>query len=367
MAGERFMKKKKEKSKDNICKSKQEGYQNNSDLASADTFLIDRNEDQNSFELIAERINNLTDENSSSEQNQDSITKKHSSVALRISVISIVVNILLALFKLIAGIIGNSYAIITDAIHSASDVFSTFIVIIGVKIASKKADRNHPYGHERFESVASIILAVMLAVTGGSIGYGGILNIVNGTYKTLETPTMLALSASIVSIIVKEIMFWLTIIPAKKIGSGALKADAWHHRSDALSSIGSFVGVIFAMYGFPIMDSVAGLVICLMIFKVAFDIFKDSIDKMTDSACDKQTEEKLRIAIKEVEGVLNLDILKTRKFGDRLYVEVEISANGRLLLYEAHEIAEKVHKKLEHEFPNIKHCTVHVNPLLLEE
>ncbi len=300
-------------------------------------------------------------------EENESITKKHMSIALKISVISIVINTLLAVFKLIAGIIGNSYAIITDAVHSASDVFSTIIVIIGVKIAAKKADRNHPYGHERFECVASILLAVMLAVTGGTIGYGGIMRIVDGTYKTIETPTMLALSASIVSIVVKEAMFWMTIIPAKKIGSGALKADAWHHRSDALSSIGSFVGVMFAMFGFPIMDSVASIVICLMIFKAAFDIFKDSVDKMTDSACDKKTEEELRNRILGVEGVLNLDVLKTRKFGDRLYVEVEISANSKLYLYEAHEIAENVHNELEANFPNIKHCTVHVNPMNVEE
>lgn len=294
---------------------------------------------------------------------ENDLTKKNTSIALKISIISVIVNLLLATFKLVAGIVGNSYAIITDAVHSASDVFSTFIVIIGVKIASKKADRNHPYGHERFECVASILLAVMLAVTGGSIGYGGINRIVDGSYKTLATPTMLALSASIVSIIVKEAMFWFTIIPAKKIGSGALKADAWHHRSDALSSIGSFVGVICAMFGFPIMDSVASIVICLMIFKASFDIFKDSVDKMTDSACDKKTEEALRTFIENVEGVLRLDLLKTRKFGDRLYVEVEISLDSNLILVEAHEIAEKVHSELELNFPNIKHCTVHVNPM----
>lgn len=309
----------------------------------------------------------IQNENKEKTENENNLTKKHTSIALRISVISIIVNLLLAIFKLVAGIVGNSYAIITDAVHSASDVFSTFIVIIGVKIASKKADRNHPYGHERFECVASILLAVLLAVTGGSIGYGGISRIIDGSYKTLATPTMLALSASIVSIVLKEAMFWFTIIPAKKIGSGALKADAWHHRSDALSSIGSFVGVMCAMFGFPIMDSVASIVICLMIFKAAFDIFKDSVEKMTDSACDKETEDMLREFIENVEGVLKLDVLKTRKFGDRLYVEVEISLDSNLLLFEAHEIAEKVHNELETNFSNIKHCTVHVNPMFLNE
>lgn len=337
------------------------GKSNQSDSANGTT-----DSNKNFDNISTESVKNSYIERSNDDANvsgsEDKITKKHTSVALKISVISIAVNIALALFKLIAGIVGNSYAIVTDAIHSASDVFSTIIVIIGVKIASKKADHNHPYGHERFECVAAILLAVMLAVTGGSIGYSGIMRIVDGTYKTIEPPTMLALSAAVVSIIVKEIMFWMTIIPAKKIGSGALKADAWHHRSDALSSVGSFVGVIFAMYGFPIMDSIASIVICLMIFKAAFDIFRDNVNKMTDSACDKKTEEALRDFISKVEGVINLDLLKTRRFGDRLYVEVEISANGDLYLYQAHEIAERVHHELENNFPNIKHCAVHVNP-----
>lgn len=308
----------------------------------------------------------LKDDNKNRERdnkNRDASSK----TAFNICIASIVVNLALTAFKLIAGIIGNSFAMISDAVHSASDVFSTFIVMIGVRIAAKQADRKHPYGHERFECVAAILLALMLGITGGMIGISGIKRIVDGSYKTISVPTLLALSAAIVSIAVKEAMFWVTNIYAKKINSGALKADAWHHRSDALSSIGSFIGIIFSMFGFPIMDSIAAIVISLMILKAAISIFIESINKMTDEACDKKTETEIRELIIAEDGVLSIDLIKTRKFGDRLYVEVEISADGDLTLYQAHCISDKVHDKIEYNFPSVKHCSVHVNPRLCEK
>ena len=177
--------------------------------------------------------------------------------ALKVSVITILMNAVLTVFKLLAGIFGKSYALISDAVHSASDVFSTVIVIIGVKISAKKADKNHPFGHERFECVAAILLAVVLFATGVGIGYSGVSNIVTGEYKNFSVPGIIALVAAAVSIVVKEGMFWYTYIAAKKINSSALKADAWHHRSDALSSIGSLVGVIGGLCGVKILDSIA--------------------------------------------------------------------------------------------------------------
>lgn len=161
--------------------------------------------------------------------------------AIRVSKISIIINIILSLLKLIAGIFANSYAMISDALHSASDVFSSIIVIIGVKIANKKSDKSHPYGHERFECVAGIILSVILVITGVGIGIAGIKNIISGEYKNFEIPGLIALATAIVSIAVKEAMYWYTRKVAKNIGSSAVMADAWHHRSDALSSVGSFI------------------------------------------------------------------------------------------------------------------------------
>lgn len=283
-------------------------------------------------------------------------------VAVRVAVTTIIMNAALTVFKLLAGIFGKSYALISDAIHSASDVFSTIIVLLGIKISAKKADKNHPFGHERFECVAAIVLAVVLFATGVGIGYSGISNIVTKEYENFEIPKIIALVAAAVSIVVKEGMFWYTYIAAKKVNSSALKADAWHHRSDALSSIGSLVGVIGGLCGVKILDSVACIVICLLILKAAIQIFCDAIKKMTDEACDEKTENEIKSFISNCEGVWRVDKLLTRMFGNRIYVIAEIACKADIPLYEAHSIAETVHKGIERQFPLVKHVTVHVNP-----
>ncbi len=283
-------------------------------------------------------------------------------IAVRTSVITIILNFMLTVFKLLAGILGHSLAMVSDAIHSASDVMSTVIVIIGIKISEKAADSNHEFGHERYECVAALLLAVLLGATGVMIGYGGITSIINGSYKTAATPTYLAMSAAIVSIVVKEAMFWITRSAAIKVNSGALKADAWHHRSDALSSVGSLIGIVGAMCGVPILDSIAAIAICLLIIKAAVDIFIDAVNKMTDKACDKKTEEEISAFVSSCEGVKAVDKLMTRLFGNRIYVIVEIACDSDLPLYKAHGIAEEVHDGVEKNFPLVKHVTVHVNP-----
>lgn len=283
-------------------------------------------------------------------------------VAMKVSVVSIVVNVALSLFKLLAGIVAHSGAMISDAIHSASDVFSTFVVMVGIKMSGKKSDKEHPYGHERMECVAAIVLATILAMTGLGIGYSAVRNVMEGNYKHLAVPGILALIAAVVSILSKEAMFWYTRINAKKIDSGALMADAWHHRSDALSSIGALIGIAGARMGFPVADSIASLIICLFIEKASYDIFKDAIDKMVDKACDDNTEESIEKCVLSETGVLGIDDLKTRTFGNKIYVDVEIRANGDKTLWETHAIAENVHNSIEQKFPKVKHIMVHVNP-----
>lgn len=283
-------------------------------------------------------------------------------VANRVSVITIVANVILSVFKLIAGFVAHSGAIISDAVHSASDVFSTFVVMIGVHMSAKDSDKEHPYGHERLECVAAILLAFVLFLTGLAIGIKAIANIFSGEYADLQVPGMLALVAAIVSIVVKEAMYWYTRYYAKKIDSGALMADAWHHRSDAFSSIGALVGIGGARMGYPIMDSVASLVIFFFILKAAYDIFKDAMDKMVDHACDQETEEQMKDCVLAHEKVLGIDMLQTRIFGNKIYVDVEIQVNGDYTLREAHGIAEDVHEQIEHNFPKVKHIMVHVNP-----
>lgn len=285
-------------------------------------------------------------------------------IANRVSFITIVGNVLLSIIKLLAGIIAHSNAMISDAIHSASDVFSTIIVIIGIKLSARKPDKEHPYGHERMECVAAIVLSIVLFITGLGIGSTAVKNITSGSYNTLQIPGILALAAAILSIVCKEGMYWYTRYNARKIDSSALMADAWHHRSDAFSSIGALVGIAGARLGFPVMDSVASLVIFVFIIKAAYDIFKDAIDKMVDHSCDDKTEREIRDCVMGNRDVLGIDLLQTRIFGNKIYVDVEIRANASYTLKEAHEIAESVHNDIEKNFPKVKHIMVHVNPAL---
>ena len=296
------------------------------------------------------------------EENKTVTVNNFQKVANRVSVITIIGNVVLSVFKLLAGIVAHSGAMISDAIHSASDVFSTFVVMIGIRMSAKESDKEHPYGHERLECVAAIVLAMILFMTGFGIGASAFKNIISGDYAVLQVPGMLALIAAIMSIVVKEAMYWYTRHYAKKIDSGALLADAWHHRSDALSSIGALVGIGGARMGYPVMDSVASLVIFFFILKAAYDIFKDAMDKMVDHACDEETEAQMRDCVMKQEEVLGIDMLQTRIFGNKIYVDVEIQVDGEYTLREAHVIVENVHERIEQSFPKVKHIMVHVNP-----
>lgn len=287
--------------------------------------------------------------------------KESKKIAMKISNVSIGVNVVLSALKMFAGIIGHSSAMISDAVHSLSDVLSTFVVMIGIHISSKEEDADHQYGHERFECVASIILATMLLLTGAGIGISGVKMIINGV-EEIQVPEMIALIAAVVSIVVKELMFWYTKNGADKINSGALRADAWHHRTDAMSSVGSLLGIGAARLGFPIFDPIASIVICLFIFKAAYDIYKDAVDKMVDAAVDDETLSEMKKLILEQDGVMGIDDIRTRLFGSRCYVDVEIMADASISLLESHDIAEKVHDELEEAFPEAKHVMVHVNP-----
>ncbi len=280
--------------------------------------------------------------------------------AVKVSVVSIVGNVILSAFKMLAGIIAHSGAMVSDAVHSASDVFSSIIVIIGIKISAKDSDKEHPYGHERMECVAAIVLAVILLVTGLFIGADAVKNIRDG--NNIEIPGIPALVAAVVSIVTKELMFWYTRYYAKKIDSGAVMADAWHHRSDALSSVGALIGITGARMGFPVLEPIASLVICIFIVKASFDIFKDAVDKMVDHSCDEETERQIRECVLAQEGVKGIDLLRTRIFGNKIYADIEINADGSKTLSEGHAIAENVHSVIEREFPKVKHIMVHVNP-----
>ena len=283
-------------------------------------------------------------------------------LSLRVSWVSIAANVLLTLFKLLAGLLARSGAMVSDAVHSGSDVFSTVIVMVGLRLSARDSDREHPFGHERLECVAAILLSVVLLITGLLIGYGGAVKVLHRTESELPVPGVLALVAAAVSILVKEAMFWYTRRFARLLDSPALMADAWHHRSDALSSVGALIGVAGARLGLPILDPVASIVICGFIVKAAFDIFRDAVDKMVDHSCDEATEAALRDLALGYPGVQGVDRLLTRTFGSRIYVELEIAVDGSLPLVQAHGIAEGLHDKIETAFPKVKHVMIHVNP-----
>ena len=282
--------------------------------------------------------------------------------AMYVSRVSIAINLVLSAFKLFAGVAAHSGAMISDGIHTASDVLSTLIVMAGVAMADRQSDKEHPYGHERMECVAAVLLAAVLFATGAGVGMEAVKTVVVRRAGGLAVPGGLALIAAVVSIVVKEWMYWYTRAAAKKINSGSLMADAWHHRSDALSSVGSFVGILGARLGLPVLDPIASVVICIFIIKAAYDIFADAISKMVDKSCDDETIEKMKTVILSIDGVKEIDELRTRLFGNKIYVDIEIGADGDLTLRDSHSIAEDVHLKIEEEFPGCKHCMVHVNP-----
>lgn len=287
--------------------------------------------------------------------------KEERKIIRKLSLMSIVGNVVLSGFKLFAGIAGNSGAMLSDAVHSLSDVITTVIAFFGTKISQKEADADHPYGHERIESAASLLLGLILAVTGLGIGKAGVEHILLRNTE-VAVPGFIALIAAVASIVGKEGMYWYTRYYAEKIGSNAFMADAWHHRSDALSSIGSLIGIGGAMLGYPVMDSIASVVICLFILKVSYDIMRIALRSLLDTSIDKAKEQQLREFIEKQDDVVRVDLLHTRMFGSKSYIDLEICVDGDKTLRESHSVAERVHDAVEKNFPDVKHIMIHLNP-----
>lgn len=294
--------------------------------------------------------------------NEKDTKPDETTVIRKLSLVGIIGNVFLSAFKFIAGIMGNSSAMVSDAVHSLSDVFATFIAFLGVRFGRREADASHPYGHERIESLAAIVLGLILLVTGIGIGWVGLEKILAGNYESLPIPGMIALVAAIVSIAVKEGMFWYTRHWARAIRSSAFEADAWHHRSDAMSSIGALVGVGGSMLGYPVLDPIASVVICLFILKQGISTIYDALKKMLDTSCGEQFEKEVRQLVDAENQVERIDMLRTRMFGDKVYIDMEIAIDGSMQLTDAHAIAERVHDDIEHAFPEVKHVMIHVNP-----
>lgn len=272
-------------------------------------------------------------------------------IGVRVSKNTIIGNFILAFIKILIGFIARSTAMLADGMHSLSDVITTIGVIIGLKLSHKEADKSHPYGHEKIESITSLFLAIVLFLVAISIGYSGIIKIINHSYVT---PGFSAIIAAIISIIVKELMYWYTIKYANQINSPSLKADA-------LSSAGALIGIAGARMGYTFLDPLVAIIIALVIIKVAFDISKQSIAQLIDEAASEEDIQVIIDRINSIDGIYEIKNLKTRKHSNRLYVDVDISVDATLTVEEGHKIALYVHNLIE-EDSRIKHCMVHVNP-----
>lgn len=280
-------------------------------------------------------------------------------MGVKASWITVIINVFLAVIKVLAGIIGKSSAMLADGVHTLSDVLTTLVVIMGLKISSKEADEKHPYGHEKYEPVFAKLLSIFLTGTGAFIGYEGIKLLGSGE---IQTPGRIALLAAIISILAKEFMYRYTIKVAREIKSLSMEASAWHHRSDALSSIGTFVGILGARLGLKALDPIAAIVVSVLIIKVGIDLYVESVRGLVDEAADDETIAKIQEithSVKEVKGIKNL---KTRTFGNKIYVDMDIQVKGDITVIEGHDIAERVHDLIEKNIKNVKHCMVHIEP-----
>jgi cation diffusion facilitator family transporter len=272
------------------------------------------------------------------------------------------VNIILTAFKLFAGIVGHSKAMIADALHSASDVLATGIVFVGLRIAKKPADAEHPYGHGNADTIASFIVALILLLTGLYLGFSAIHVFV---HKHLIIPRSIAMYAALTSIFIKEAMYQYTIRVGKRLNSQAIIANAWDHRSDAFSSIPAFIGILIArIWNLPIFDPIAGLVIAVMIFRISLHLLHSSVDIIMDETPDPKTIQEISDTASIVDGVVKVHEIKVHQHGPDKTVDIKIEVDGQITVDEGHSIAGKVKAKLVNSDLRITDAMVHVNPFI---
>ena len=284
----------------------------------------------------------------------------------KVTIIGSVVNVLLLVFKFVAGVLGHSSAMVADAVHSLSDFLTDAIVLIFVKISSKPNDKSHEYGHGKFETLALTIIGLVLVFVAVGIISEGVVKIDDFFEgKELEAPGMLALWAAVASILLKEAVYRYSIIKARKLNSQALEANAWHHRSDALSSIGTLIGVggaIFLGQKWVILDPVASVIVGVFIGKVAFDLLKNGVGDLTDKALPESVEKEIMSMVSGLADVSNPHNLKTRRIGNHYAIELHIKMDGNITLCEAHDKATEIENLLRNKYGKETHVAVHVEP-----
>jgi len=284
----------------------------------------------------------------------------------KVTIIGSAVNVLLLVLKFVAGVLGHSSAMVADAVHSLSDFLTDIVVLVFVKISGKPKDKSHEYGHGKFETLALTVIGLVLVLVALGIISEGVSKIDDYFEgQTLEAPGMLALWAAVASILLKEAVYRYSIIKARKLESQALEANAWHHRSDALSSVGTLVGVggaIFLGQRWVILDPIASVVVGVFIGKVAFDLLKNGVGDLTDKALPESVEQEILQMVSEVENVGNPHNLKTRRIGNHYAIELHIKMDGGITLTEAHDKATEIEKLLRSKYGKETHVAVHVEP-----
>ena len=273
--------------------------------------------------------------------------------------ITIAINIVLSVLKIIIGIIGKSSVLVADGIHSMADVVTTFFAMLGIKISSRKADACHSYGHEKFEPIFANIVCLILILTGILLGYNSITKLFD---NSMVVPQNITLIVAIISIFVKELMFWYTIRMANKLKSVSMKADAWHHRSDAISSVIALVGIYGAQIGYPFVEPLAGIVISILIIKIGVEFYLKAVHELVDASVSPELLQQIEQIVLNTPGVYGLKDIKSRIFGNKFYVDITITVDGNLPLRQAHDIAVLVHDAVERNIKDCKHCLIHVDP-----
>lgn len=284
-----------------------------------------------------------------------------------VTIVGSIVNFVLLIFKFFAGIVGHSAAMIADAVHSLSDFITDVIVILFVRISSKPADDTHEYGHGKYETLATAIIGFGLLGVGIGIFIGGLKDVI-AVFRgeTIQTPGMIALVVAAVSVVCKELLYQYTAHKGKTLESQAVVANAWHHRSDAFSSIGTLLGIGGAIFGgekWSILDPLAAVVVSLFIAKVAIGILKNSLEELLEHALPEPVENEIKDTILSVEGVESPHHLRTRRIGNTLAIEVHIRMDGNIPLAKVHQTASTVEQQLKARFGANTHVNIHMEPL----
>ena len=284
----------------------------------------------------------------------------------QVTLVGGVVNVVLLLFKFVAGIVGHSAAMVADAVHSLSDFVTDVIVLVFVHISGKPKDKSHDYGHGKYETLAMTLIGVALLIVAIGIIYHGAMEIVawlNG--EQLEAPGTLALWAALLSVLLKEGVYQYSMVKARQLNSQVVEANAWHHRSDALSSVGTAIGIggaIFLGQRWTVLDPIASLVVGAFIVKVAVDLLHRGIDDLMEHSLPEDVEEEILRIVGELKGVVDPHDLRTRKIGNHYAIELHILMDGDITLREAHNKASEVEDLLRARYGEDTHVAVHVEP-----